>query len=329
MEPPKDTTGAVVPSKLSPELLQPLVTVVATLGLLGAPSGGILLAGGSLRSGLVALSNRVHRAMEHGHGEPTLLRHRLATAAAAAAATVTRQWREAVAKVEATWATAAEDVARLRDACGTVATAATSSTSRGDVEAAIAREDKACCELLVAARALPVATDLAMVDEKVQRHEAWVAEASAGLEAASEATKKVAEAMKEPVEPEERRQWAVVAQEQLGSLLAACHGAASFYGHLRGHLEDIEATVATLGGGGPQAPEVAPGGVPEALKAALVVPEVLWTASARLAKGHLLRAVRLARDVLVNPDATKAAAVTQHCQEATAALPALLAPQPW
>lgn len=374
--------------QVSPELLEPLVTVVAILGELGATPGDVPLAEppGSLRAGLVALIAKISRAMGHRHGEATRLRCALATAGAARAttgattvatpepaavppgdpavprataedpwatvATITRKWREAVASVEVTWARLAGDAVRLRDTCGTAATAgATAGVTMGDLAAAVAQQHEASQELLAASRALPVTLEVATIAEVVTAHKTRVAEASAGLQAATEATEKTAVAMVETAVAGERGRRAAVAHEPLGRLVAACQGVTRFYCHLRCCLEDIEATVAAMaaghsgperGHGGPEAPGVAQEasgvpratmtmqggpGVPEDLMAAVAVAEVLWDASARLAKGHLLETLRVVRGLLVTlgvPDATAATTVAQRCRDATAALPGLL-----
>ncbi|XP_074020907.1 uncharacterized protein [Numenius arquata] len=368
METPEATTGAIVPPEVSPELLEPLVTVVATLGELGATPGDIPLAvpPGSLRAGLVALIANIKRAMGHGHGEATRLRRALATARATTGATpepaavppgdptvprtttgdpwatvmtITHAWREAVASVEATWATLAGDAVRLRDACGTLATpGATTRVTASHLEAAMAQQDRARQKLLEATRALPVTSEVASVAEVLTAHRKQVAEASAGLEAATEAIEKTAVAMVETAVTEEQGRRATVAHEPLGRLVAACHGATHFYYHLRRCLEDIEATVGATaarhggpdgGQGGPEAPGVAQEGpgVPKDLMAAVAVAEALWDASARLAKGHLLGTLRVARELLATlgvPNATVAISVAQRCRDATAALPGLL-----
>ncbi|GAB0201560.1 hypothetical protein GRJ2_002621600 [Grus japonensis] len=361
-------TRATTPPEVSPELLQPLVAVVAILGELGATPGDVPLARppGSLRAGLLALVAKISRAMGHRHREATRLRHALATTRAttgttpeptvvppvdpavpkatvgdawATVATIAREWREAVALVEATWTTVAGDAACLRDTCGTAATTgATTGVTTGHLAAAMAEEAKAYQELLVAARALPVASELATAVSEVAAHRTRVAEAGAGLQAASEATEKTAVAMVETAVARERGQRAAVAHEPLGRLVAACQGATSFYCHLRHRLEGIEATVAAIaaqhggpegGRGGPEAPGVAQEGpgVPEDLMAAVAVAETLWEASGRLAQGHLLGTLREARGLLVTlgvPNATTAATVAQRCRDATAALSGLL-----
>ncbi|XP_053907962.1 uncharacterized protein LOC128849602 [Cuculus canorus] len=326
--------SAIVPKEVSPELFEPLVTVVATLGVLGATSGDIVVAGSqrSLRAGLVALVATIKRAMSHPHGEATTLRRALATAgdAWATVATVTRKWREAVAVVATAWATVEGDAVALREACGLVATTvATTGVTMGHLLAAVDQEGRAKQELLVATRELPLAAELASGTSEVATHRARVVQASEGLQAATEATEKTAVAMVETAEVKERGQRAAMAQGALGRLVAACHGATSFYRHLQHLLEDIEATVATVRGS-PEAPEVAQEGlgVPKDLMAAVATAETLWNTSALLAKGHLLEPLRMTRGLLVTlgvPNATVATTVAQRCHDATAAIPGLLA----
>ncbi|XP_069738093.1 antifreeze protein Maxi-like [Phaenicophaeus curvirostris] len=324
----------MAPWQVSPELFEPLVTVVATLGVLAATPGDVPVAGParSLRAGLVALVATVKRAMSHPRGEATNLRGALATTgdAGATAATIARKWREAVTAVAAAWAAAEGAAVALRDACGAVAAAvATGGVTVGHLVTAVAQEGRARQELLVATRQLPLAAELASGTSEVATHRTRVAEASAGLRAATEATEKTAVAVVETAEAKERGQRAAVAQGPLGRLVAACHEATGFYCHLQHLLEDIEATVAT-GRGGPEAPEVAGEGpgVPRDLMAAVAAAEKLWDTSALLAKGHLLETLRMVRGLLVTlgtPDATAATTVAQRCRDATAALPGLLA----
>ncbi|XP_074666536.1 uncharacterized protein LOC141917327 [Strix aluco] len=330
METP-EATGATVPPEVSPKLLEPLVTVVAILGELGATPGDVPLANpaGSLRARLVTLILKICQAMEQCHREATHLRRALATAGDnwATVATITHKWRESVASVEAAWATIAEDAMRLQDACGAVATTgATTGVSKDSLAVAVARETSACQDVLEAARALPVASEWAAMAEAVETHKTRVAEASAGLQAASKATEETALAMLDTMVARERGRLVAVAHEPLGRLVTACHGATLFYRHLRCCLEDIEATRH----GGPEAPGVAQGGPggPKDLLAVVAVVKVLWDASARLASGHLLGTLRKVRGLLVTPDATVATAVAQSCREATTALPGLLSQGP-
>ncbi|XP_055556037.1 uncharacterized protein LOC129734823 [Falco cherrug] len=220
----------------------------------------------------------------------------------------------------------------------------------GHLAAAVATEDKARRELLATARALPVASELATVAEAVTSHRTRVAEASAGLKAATEATEATAVAAVGAAVASERSRRAAVAREPLGRLVAACDGATRFYRHLCCHLKDMEATVAALaaGCGGPEAHGVAQGGpgvpkatatmedgpgvpkatvttqvgpgVPKDLMAAVTVAEALWDASARLAKCHLLEALKVARELLTTPGVPSVTAVTSvatRCGAAT------------
>ncbi|XP_068521157.1 ctenidin-1-like [Anas acuta] len=78
-----DVTGATSPTEVSPELLKPLVDVVAAMGKLGATSGDIPLAkpGESLRGGLLTFRAGVREAVIHRYGEAARLRRALATTA--------------------------------------------------------------------------------------------------------------------------------------------------------------------------------------------------------------------------------------------------------
>ncbi|XP_074936460.1 uncharacterized protein LOC142051174 [Phalacrocorax aristotelis] len=310
--------------------------------------------------------------MGHRHGEATRLRHALAAAGTTRAAigttvgttpepavprattgdawanvaAVVREWRKAVASARSTWDGVTQDATCLRDACGAVATAgATAGTTAGHLAAAVAREDRARRQLLLFTQELPVATDVATAVSEVAAHGNRVAEACAGLCAATEATERTAVAMVGTAVAAERRRRAAAAGETLERLVAACHGVTRFYCHLQHLLKAIEASVAVTaagcggpegGRGGPQAPGVAreaPGvareapGVPEDLMPAVAAAEMLWDASAHLAQGHLLKTLGMARGLLVTsgvPDATAAATVAQNCRDATAALPGLL-----
>ncbi|XP_074786754.1 uncharacterized protein LOC141972687 [Athene noctua] len=331
METP-EATGATVPLEVSPKLLEPLVTVVATLGELGATPGDVPLPKppGSLRTGLVDLIFNISRAMEHHQGEATYLQYdALATAGDnwATVGTIIPKWRESVASVEAAWAKIEEKVTLLQDACGAVATTeATTGVSKSEVAEALARENSAYQNLLKATRDLPMALERDMMDEAVKTHETQVAEASTELQAATKATEATVDAALHARNVKEWERLVAVAQEPLGRLVAACQRATLFYRHLWHCLKDIEATRH----GGPEAPGVAQGGPggPKDPLAAVAVAKTLWDASARLASVYLLRTLRKVRGLLVTPNATGATAVAQCCREATAALPGLLSQGP-
>ncbi|OXB52420.1 hypothetical protein ASZ78_010963 [Callipepla squamata] len=171
--------------QVSPELLQPLVTVVATLGKLGPIPGDISLGGdvGSLRARLLTFS------MMHPDGNATLLRCALgATKKQPGAPTAfTNSWQKAVTAVKDIWAKLQEDAARLRDACRTVAAAgATTDTSKGHLVEAVTREDKALRGLMADTRVVALPSEVTVV--VVAAHDAQVAEAREELQAASKAT---------------------------------------------------------------------------------------------------------------------------------------------
>ncbi|XP_065589567.1 uncharacterized protein LOC136046759 [Cyrtonyx montezumae] len=327
----QDVTRTIGPSEVSPQLLQPLVTVVATLGKLGSIPGDISLGGdmGSLRARLLTFSSGVRRAMMHPDGNATLLRRALgATKEQPGAPTaITDSWQKAVTAVKDIWAKLQEDAARLRDACRTVAAAgATTEASKGHLVEAVTREDRAHKGLMAATRMVVVSSEVTEVTEVVAAHDAQVAEAREELQAASKATEEVAAAVVAAVAAKERGQHAAVAHGLLEQLVAACMGAYSYYSHVDHCLRDIKAMLhVTSGDHGPDVPKATNGdmGVPTEL---VVVAEVLWDASARLAQEHLLATVRGVRSLLATSSVTDATKVTQSCQEATNALPKLLPP---
>ncbi|OXB51717.1 hypothetical protein ASZ78_016897 [Callipepla squamata] len=312
--------------QVSPELLQPLVTVVATLGKLGTIPGDISLGGdvGSLQARLLTFSSGVRRAMMHPDGNATLLRCALrATKEQPGAPTViTNLWQKAVTAVKDIWAKLQEDAARLKDAWAAMAT---TETSKGHLVEAVTREDKALKGLMAATRVVALPSE---VSEVVAAHDAQVAEAGEALQAASKATEEVAAAVVAAVAAKERGQHAAVAHGLLEQLVAACMGACNYYSHVDHCLRDIKALLhVTTGDHGPGVPKATTGdmAVPKEL---VVVAEVLWDASARLAQEHLLATLWGVWSLLATSSITEATKVTQSCQEATNILPRLLPPGP-
>lgn len=320
--------------QVSPELLQPLVTVVATLGKLGTIPGDISLGGdmGSLRARLLTFSSGVRKAMVHPDGDATLLRRALGASKEqpSAPTAITDSWQNAVTAVKDIWAKLQEDAACLKNACETVATAkATNEATKGHLVEAVTREDKAHKGLIAATRVVPLSSEVAQVTEVVAAHDARVAEAREGLQAAAKATEEVAAAVVAAIAAKERGQHAAVAHGLLEQLVAACMGAYNYYSHVEHCLRDIKAMVGvTTGGGGPDVPKATQGdmGIPKELAEIVVVAEALWDASARLAQEHLLGTLRGVRSLLATSSVTEATKVTQRCQEATNALPGLLPP---
>ncbi|KAM6228661.1 uncharacterized protein M6G45_016277 [Spheniscus humboldti] len=297
-------------------------------------------------------------------GDSSVPRATAGDAWATVATIATRKWQEVVASVEATWTVVAGDAARLRDACRTVATAGDrrrdhrgppgsgSGPGRRGVPGAAGSHPGAAGDLGVGHSGLgggsPPDTGGrgqrgAAGDHQGHREDG---DGHGGVGGG-----KTAMATVESAEARERERRAAAALEPLGHLVTACHGATRFYGHLRCLLKDIEATVAAMAAGhggpewghsGPEAREVAqegPGvpratattrgdpGVPKDLMAAVAAAEALWDANARLAQGHLLGTLRMARGLLLTcgvTDATAAATVAQRCRDATSALPGLL-----
>ncbi|KAI6061109.1 translation initiation factor IF-2-like protein [Aix galericulata] len=338
---------------VSPELLKPLVDVVATMGKLGATTGHIPLAKpwGSLRAGLLTFRSGMREALIHRDGQAARLSRALAppttegpSVPTASPVAIASEWLKAVATVEAAWAKLKAEATSLRDACAVVAATgasagATAEAAVGKLMGAMALEAEACKRLGAATHLLPMALEPAEAAEAVTAHDARLAEAQAGLQEASKATEEVAVAAVAAVTAKERGQQAAVAHELLGQLVVACDGARRYYCHLQRRLKDIEAMVAA-GHGAPEAAEVAQEGpdVPEAtqgdagspkgLEEAVKVAGALWVASARLAQQHLLGTLKVLQ-VLLNTDGTaeaeaEAAALARRCQDATRALPELL-----
>ncbi|XP_072192010.1 uncharacterized protein [Excalfactoria chinensis] len=273
------------------------------------------------------------RAMVHPDGEASLLRRALEASKEqpGAPTAITDSWQKAVTAVKDIWAKLQEDAAGLRNACGTVATAkVTTEATKGHLVEAVTQEDKAHKELIAATRVVPLSSEVAQVTEVVAAHDARVAEAREGLQAATKATEEVAAAVVAAIAAKERGQHAAVAHGLLEQLAAACMGAYNYYSHVEHCLRDIKAMVgATTRDGGPDVPKATQGdmGVPSELAEIVVVAEALWDASARLAQQHLLGTLRSVRSLLTTSSVTEATKVTQHCQEATNALPGLLSPR--
>ena len=205
----QDVSRAIGPSEVSPELLQPLVTVVATLGKLGTIPGDISLGGdmGSLRARLLTFSSGVRKAMVHPDGDATLLRRALGASKEqpSAPTAITDSWQNAVTAVKDIWAKLQEDAACLKNACETVATAkATNEATKGHLVEAVTREDKAHKGLIAATRVVPLSSEVAQVTEVVAAHDARVAEAREGLQAAAKATEEVAAAVVAAIAAKER-----------------------------------------------------------------------------------------------------------------------------
>ncbi|XP_035169321.1 uncharacterized protein LOC118158745 isoform X2 [Oxyura jamaicensis] len=329
-----NVTEATSATEVSPELLKPLVAVVATLGKLGATARDVPLAKpwGSLRAGLLNFSSGVREAMRHRHGEATRLRRTLSAAAQptaegpgvpkATAVAIACEWLKAVASVEAAWAKLKVEAAGLKDACEVAAAAgaaagATAEATVGHLMGAVALETEARGGFLRATHLLPMTLEPTEVVEVVAAHDARVAEAQSGLQEASKATEEAAAAAVAAVTARERGRQAAVAHELLGDLVVACDGAYHYYCHLQRRVKDIEAMVA------PKATQGDPG-IPKGLAEAVAVAEALWGASACLAQEHLLGTLRVVRGLLSTGDTTEATAVAQRCQDATTALPGLL-----
>ncbi|XP_038027725.1 uncharacterized protein [Anas platyrhynchos] len=332
-----DVTGATSPTEVSPELLKPLVDVVATMGKLGATSGHIPLAKPweSLRGGLLTFRAGVREAVIHRDGEAARLRRALATTAtegpgvpAATAVATVSGWLKAVATVEAAWAKLKAEATGLKDACAVVAetgatAGATAGAAMGKLAEAIAREDEACKNLRAATHLLPLALEPTEPAEKMEAHDARLAGAQAGLQAASKATEEEAVVVAHKMKAKEWGQRAAVACELLGQLVVACDGAHRYYCHLQRRLKDIEAMV------GPEATQ-GDAGSPKGLAEAVAVAEALWVASARLAQEHLLGMLKVVHVLLTTGGTTDGTAeatdLARRCQDATTALPGLLPP---
>nr|XP_054510020.1 uncharacterized protein LOC129134392 [Agelaius phoeniceus] len=313
LRPRERPQGVPKVSPLSPALLQPQVTVVATLGKLLATLPRqdeemlVLMSPGCLYWDLEEFTNELrvtlyriddswwHRNVTTNDDDPRTSHDgdpvpSLSQALAACRSTpgtawdrvtmAARKWHRSVAALVNSWAQLARAATELRNTCRNLATEA------ADWEAfrtSWARELQA-----KAAR-----------DGTAQEHMGELGQALGREEGA------------EVVAGGWRRPWGL-----LERLVAACDGATAFPRELQRRAGDIEATLkGTIMGFFD---------IPEDLVAKVAEAERLWEANARLAKDHLLGTLQDIISFYFDRGPTSARGVAERCQRATEDIPRLL-----
>ncbi|XP_058678509.1 uncharacterized protein LOC131570181 [Ammospiza caudacuta] len=230
------------------------------------------------------------RALAAYKSTPGTPRKRVTTAAS--------EWHQSVDTLEQSWAQVARKASELRDIYRKVASEA---AKRAATTAARARGLKAWVALYGTAQENVVELDQALGWEGKFRRKAVVA--------ASEATR--ATTVTQQLE---------AALGLLQRLVAACDKATAFPRELQRRLGDIEAA---LEGTNEASPDV-----PEDLVAKVAVAERLWEANARLAEDHLLGTLGdiIGVHFTCGPTGPSVCGVTKRCQRATKDIPNLLGP---
>ncbi|XP_064594170.1 uncharacterized protein LOC135461111 [Zonotrichia leucophrys gambelii] len=319
-----------LPELSPPQLLEALVSVVATLGEVAAtvtgPHRGVRrcvppkLLHAALRIFTWSLRNSLEDPRDTSMGDSGVpsLGQALATLRATPGATwadvraAGSAWWNLVAVREEKWKQLVEEITKLRDACEDAALA-----WARDQQDKATRRGTAGDNPVATAQQLMVALD---------RNE----EASAGAAHGAQVVAATNEAMGEAVVATRRarattrkRHWAEVALEPLQRLVTTCDKATEFISYMECQLRDIEAAL--------EGTQEASSDVPEALVAAVAKFEQLWEASARLFKHHLLGTLGDIHDLLLSPyggrggpDGPGSRAVAERCQKAIEDIPRLL-----
>ncbi|XP_074386181.1 uncharacterized protein LOC141725939 [Zonotrichia albicollis] len=221
---------------------------------------------------------------------------------------VARKWQRSVSVLVNRWAQLARKATKLHNTCRGVATeaadrAATASARAWELQDEAARDGTAQENMGELGQALGREEGA----EVVAGHGAQVRREA--MVAASEATR--ATMVRERVE---------VALGLLERLVAACDEATAFPQELERLLGDIEVPLKRTNQESPK--------VPRALVAKVTEAEWLWEANARLAKGHLLKAVPDAIKFLFTggPTSPSVCGVSERCQRSIEDIPRLLQP---
>ncbi|KAL9822879.1 uncharacterized protein GJ701_016110 isoform 2-T2 [Geothlypis trichas] len=326
---PKVSQVSMEPEELSPALLQPQVTVVATLGelldTLPRRDEEMLLlveSPGYLYRGLVHFTESLwvtlyctegtwwRRNVTYDDGDPLTS---LSQALAAFRSTpwtkwddvtmAARKWQRSVSMLVNSWAELARKATELHNTCREVATEAADREATATPRARELQDE--------AAHDGTAQENMVGLGQALGREEG--AEVVAGREAQERREARVA--AREARRATMVRQWVEAALGPLERLVAACDEATAFPRELQRRVGDIEATL-----------KWTYEGFFEALVAEVAEVERLWEANARLAKDHLLGAV---------PDAIQfwftggcgspsACGVAERCQRATEDIPRLL-----
>ncbi|XP_077047186.1 uncharacterized protein LOC143695863 [Agelaius phoeniceus] len=331
---PRESPVTTEPQQLSPALLQPQVTVVATLGELLATLPRrdkemmmLLKSPRCLYSELLGFTE-VFRCTPYGIDEawfrrngtsqvepPTSLSRALAAYRSTPWTTwfhvrlAARKWQEAVDWRVRIWADQARAATKLRDACRAMVTELTHKVA---TNTAWARELQA-----EAAHDGTAQEHMGELGQALGREEG--AEVVAGREAQVRREARVAASL--VTTASRRRQQLEAALGLLERLVAACDGATAFTRELQRRVGDIKAA---LKGTNEESPDI-----PEALVAKVAVAERLWEASTHLAKDHLEGTRHYIYKVYIDdePVSLSGHGVAERCQRATEDIPRLLRPR--
>nr|XP_026654992.1 uncharacterized protein LOC113460666 isoform X2 [Zonotrichia albicollis] len=328
-EPPRTSQGSFDPRSVPrvslvspPQLLEALVSVVATLGDVVAtvtgPRQGVrcCVPPKSLHVALRIFTWSLCKGLEHPG--VTSLGQPLATLGATPRATWANvratgsTWWELVSALEKSWDQVAREATELRDTCENTAPARTrdpqdKATHRGTAED----------NLAATAHQLMVALDRDGEASVGATRDAQMAMApSEAMEENMVATRRARAAIR-------RRPWAEVALESLQRLVATCDRARLFLSELQCGLGEVKAALEGTNDASPD--------VPEALVAVVAKFEQLWEASAHLFKHHLLGTLGDIHDLLLSPydgrggpNGPGIRAVAERCQKAIEDIPRLL-----
>ncbi|XP_059346976.1 uncharacterized protein LOC132085517 [Ammospiza nelsoni] len=329
---PKVSPANMEPQELSPAMLQPQVTVVATLGeLLDAlprlDKEVLPVSALRLYWGLEEFTRELRYTLCHtddtwwcrnvtsdGDDSVTSLSQALAAYRSTPGTTwdnVARacsEWLDSVAALDERWADLAWDASKLRNACRSVAAeaadrAATTTAWARELQAKAGHEETAQENMVELGQALGREEGAEVVAEREAqvRREAKVA--------ASEATRATMV-----------REWVEAALGPLERLVAACDEATAFPRELSCLLRDMMDT--------PEETNEEYPDVPENLVAKVAEAELLWEANAGLGKDHLQGTLQ---DIIKfyftgGPDSPSACGVAERCQRAMEDIPRLLQP---
>ncbi|XP_041264174.1 uncharacterized protein LOC121337874 [Onychostruthus taczanowskii] len=327
---PSGSPGSVEPQELSPALLQPQVTVVATLGELLATLPRLeeeMQPVSALRLywDLMDFTKELRATLHHtdhtwwrrnvicDDDDPVTFLSRALAAYKSMPWTpwdhvtmAASEWLHSVAVLEESWAELAWAATKLRNACRRVAAeaadmAATATAWERKLQEKAARDGTAQENMVALGQALGREEGA----EVVAGHEAWVRRQAMAAASKSTAAPKV-------------RQWAEVALGLLQHLAAACDAATAFPRELLRRVEDIEITLEEIDGESSD--------VPEDLVAKVAEAEQLWEANIRLAKDHLLWTVGDIIKFYFDGAPVSPREVAERCQRATEDIPRLLQP---
>ncbi|XP_059727553.1 uncharacterized protein LOC132340518 [Haemorhous mexicanus] len=321
------------PKELSPAMLQPPVTVVATLGELlatlprrdeemrlfkypGCLHWDLQDFTTNLQSTLYRADDfwRCRNVTSNDDDPPTSLSQALAAYKSTPGTTwdrvtmATSMWQWSVSVLGNSWVQLARTASRLRNTCRQAATeaadrASTSTARAGELQAEAARDGTALENMEELGQALGGEEGA----EGAARTESQVREEARGTSCEAARATMVGEGVEEPLGLLER-------------LVAACIEAIAFP---RGLWRLLEDTKAALEGASEASPNV-----PEDLVAKVAMAERLWEANVRLVKDHLGKTFPDIIDILFSggPASCTACGVAERCQRAIEDIPRLVQP---